>query len=174
MTEMTQFDMSEMREYAHQFRELIYDMPFQVPQDIIFLVRGVGILSGMCTGLDPDFNVWTHLAPYSKQLIAEEVADHGAGWVNELTGLARKVLAFPGRLDAIMEKLERGKLVVRDPELAGEIKQLKNAIGRMTGTLIAAPMILASVLLYLVDEIWLAGLFILGAVVAWIWSAVRQ
>lgn len=174
MSEMTQINMNEVREYAHQFRDLIYDMPFQVPQDIIFLVRAVGILSGMCTGLDPDFNVWLHLAPYSKRLIAEEVADQRAGWVNELSGLARKVLAFPGRIDSIMLKLERGNLVVKNPELAGEIRQLKNAIRRMTVILMAVPLILASVLLYLADEIWLAGLFALGAVVAWIWSAVRQ
>jgi len=40
-------DVREMRDLAEEFRELIYEMPFQVPQNIIFLARCVGILSGM-------------------------------------------------------------------------------------------------------------------------------
>lgn len=170
MTEMAQFSMTEMRDVTHQFRDLIYDMPFQVPQDIIFLGRAVGILSGMCTGIDPDFNVWFHLAPFAKQLVAEEVADHGGGWKEEITELAHKIYTFPGRVVSLMEKLEHGKLVVRDPELMREIKKLKIAINRMTTSIVTVPMIIASILLYLAGEMWLAGIFLLIAIIAWVWS----
>ena len=174
MSEMTQVSVDEMREYTHEFRVLIYDMPFQIPQDIIFLVRAVGILSGMCTGLNPDFNVWTHLAPFSKQLIAEEVLDHRESWANELGTVARKILAFPGRIDSILDKLERGKLVTKDPELAGEVKRLETAVRHLSFILILISLVLSSVLLYLAGELWLAGLFSLGAVVVWIWSILRH
>lgn len=174
MAEMTQVNVEEMREYTRQFRDLIYNMPFQIPQDIIFLVRAVGILSGMCTGLNPEFNVWEHLAPYSKQLIAEEVTNIREEWMTELSNFARKLLAYPGRMDKIIEKLESGKLVVRDPELTGEVKKLELAIWRMTIMLLIAIMILAVVLLYLANEKWLAGIFSFGTIAAWIIMFSRQ
>jgi predicted unusual protein kinase regulating ubiquinone biosynthesis (AarF/ABC1/UbiB family) len=174
MSEMTQVSVEEMREYAHEFRDLIYDMPFQVPQDIIFLVRAVGILSGMCTGLNPDFNVWVHLAPFSKQLIADEMANQRENWRNELGTIARKILAFPGRIDSILDKLERGKLEVKDSELTQEVRKLELSVRRMSVILVLVTMILSSVLLYLGKEMWLAGLFGLSAVAAWIGLGLRH
>ncbi|HEX7973630.1 MAG TPA: AarF/UbiB family protein, partial [Anaerolineales bacterium] len=61
MTELSHIDPGEVREFLGEFRELLYALPFQVPHDIIYLGRAVAILSGMCTGLDPSFNVWDHL-----------------------------------------------------------------------------------------------------------------
>ena len=174
MSEMTQVNVEEMREYAHEFRDLIYDMPFQVPQDIIFLVRAVGILSGMCTGLNPDFNVWVHLAPFSKQLIADEMVNQRENWRNELGTIARKILAFPGRIDSILDKLERGKLEVKDSELTQEVRKLELSVRRMSVILVLVTMILSSVLLYLGKEMWLAGLLGLSAIVAWIGLGLRH
>jgi predicted unusual protein kinase regulating ubiquinone biosynthesis (AarF/ABC1/UbiB family) len=74
MSELAEIDFAEMHEFAKEFRELIYDMPFQVPQDLMFLGRCVAILSGMCTGLDPEFNVWEAIMPFARDLLAEEVS----------------------------------------------------------------------------------------------------
>ena len=43
------------------------DLPFQLPENLLLLGRTVAILSGMCTGLDPEFNLWTSIAPYAEQ-----------------------------------------------------------------------------------------------------------
>ncbi len=39
----------------------MYTMPFQFPQNLLMLGRTVAIFSGMCTGLNPDFNLWAQL-----------------------------------------------------------------------------------------------------------------
>ena len=49
-----------------------YELPFQVPENLILLGRCLGILSGICTGLDPDFNVWTSVVPYTQKLVEAE------------------------------------------------------------------------------------------------------
>ncbi|MEJ2597414.1 MAG: AarF/UbiB family protein, partial [Anaerolineales bacterium] len=67
MTELSRIDPAEMRDLMAEFRELVYTLPFQVPQDIIFLVRTVSILSGMCTGLNPNFNLFDQLVPYAQK-----------------------------------------------------------------------------------------------------------
>jgi predicted unusual protein kinase regulating ubiquinone biosynthesis (AarF/ABC1/UbiB family) len=62
MRELAAIQPREMREFSHQFRDLLYELPFQVPTDLIFLGRCVAILSGMCTGLNPDFNLFQETA----------------------------------------------------------------------------------------------------------------
>jgi len=37
MRELQEFDPQELRQFVLQFRELLYDMPFQVPEDMILL-----------------------------------------------------------------------------------------------------------------------------------------
>jgi predicted unusual protein kinase regulating ubiquinone biosynthesis (AarF/ABC1/UbiB family) len=73
MTEMKNVDYQDVAALGSEFNDLLFDMPFQVPQDFIYLGRAVGILSGMCTQLDDHFNPWTELAPYAQQLAAQSV-----------------------------------------------------------------------------------------------------
>jgi len=68
MSELRNVDHREMGQFAMQFRELMYEMPFQLPHNLLVAGRTVAILSGMCTGLDPNFNLWGQLAPYAQKL----------------------------------------------------------------------------------------------------------
>ncbi len=49
-----------------RFSDLLFALPFQVPQDFLYLTRCVGILSGLCTGLDPNFDPWHEVAPFAQ------------------------------------------------------------------------------------------------------------
>ena len=82
MSELRNFSPAEAHEFVKEFRELVYTMPFQVPHDLIHLARTVAILSGMCSGLDVEFNIWTHLAPYAQKLISSEGTSQGKAWLN--------------------------------------------------------------------------------------------
>ena len=59
MADMRDMDFERALAIGEQFNDLLYDLPFRVPQDFIYLGRTVGILSGMSTALDPDFNPWS-------------------------------------------------------------------------------------------------------------------
>ena len=85
MQELQQIDYDDVREFAGEYRELLYEMPIQVPDDILYLGRCVAILSGMCTGLNPDFNVWKGLAPFAQELIQEEAGEIWEQVVKEIT-----------------------------------------------------------------------------------------
>jgi predicted unusual protein kinase regulating ubiquinone biosynthesis (AarF/ABC1/UbiB family) len=50
---------------------------------MIFLGRTVAILSGMCTGLDPDFNLWEELSPYARDFLSEEAGSEVMRWLRE-------------------------------------------------------------------------------------------
>jgi predicted unusual protein kinase regulating ubiquinone biosynthesis (AarF/ABC1/UbiB family) len=173
MTELQHVSVQEMTDFAQQFRQLIYDLPFQVPQDIIFLVRAVGILSGMCTGLDPGFNLWQHLVSFSQKLITEEAKDTRADWFEGLKDVARRAFALPFRLDAMLSKVERGELVVKDPQLAAQLKRIEMILLRGIGGMVFIAMLVSSVQLHLASESVLAGIFGIGAILTLIWIIFR-
>jgi len=79
MSELRNINHVEMRQFAMQFRELLYEMPFQLPHNLLLLGRTAAILSGMCTGLDPHFNLWDQVAPYAQKLIANEATSNWQG-----------------------------------------------------------------------------------------------
>jgi predicted unusual protein kinase regulating ubiquinone biosynthesis (AarF/ABC1/UbiB family) len=145
MDELNQISMEEVHDFAYEFRDILYDMPFQLPQDLIFLGRAIGILSGMCTGLDPQINVFENLAPFSQKIIKEEATHDWNYWVKEAGNIARKVVSLPIRADSLITRMERGELNVRTPQLADNIRRLEKTLSKAVGGIIFAAFLLASI-----------------------------
>lgn len=145
MDELNQISMDEVHDFADEFRDILYDMPFQLPQDLIFLGRAIGILSGMCTGLDPQINIFENLAPFSQKIIKEEATHDWSYWVKEAGNIARKVISLPIRADALITQMERGELNVRAPQLSENLKKLEKTVSKAVGGIIFGAFLLASV-----------------------------
>jgi len=169
MAELRQLGPQQMWEITREFRGLLYALPFQIPEDLILIGRTVAILSGMCTGLDPRFNVWTGLAPYTQKLIAEEAASGWEFWLDELGALARALLSLPKRTEAVLNKLEQGDLAVRVPQLTEQVGRLELAVRRMVGGVIFAALFVSGVQLYLAGQGLVGGVLLGGAATALGW-----
>jgi len=159
----------EMRQFTAQFRDVMYEMPFQVPADLIFLGRCLGILSGMCTGLDPAFNVFEGIAPFARGLLEEE----GGDWLDQvLKWLAeggRTLLSLPGRLDSTLTDLQAGRLTVTakaDPALERSLTRLTRAINSLVAAVVFAALLLVGALLYINEAHALAAIAGILALVA--------
>ena len=166
MNELTQLSIQEMRDFADEFRELLFDMPFQVPQNMIFLARCVGILSGMCTGLDPHFNLWDHIVPFAQKLIADEAKASIEVWLAELEKLVHALVGIPQKMDAVLSKMERGELVIRDTEAIQEVQKLRNNFRQVAGGIIFASLLLGGIQLFLGDQFIFSGILLTGAFIA--------
>jgi predicted unusual protein kinase regulating ubiquinone biosynthesis (AarF/ABC1/UbiB family) len=155
MRELVRTKPEEMHRFAHEFRDLMYEMPFQIPRDLIFLGRCVAILSGMCTGLDPEFNLFDALAPFARQLVAEESGawfDRLLAWLVEE---GKALASLPGRLDSALTRLDRGDLVVTAraaPELERRLKSVERSVDRLVAAVVFASLLLAGTLLVLNGE----------------------
>jgi predicted unusual protein kinase regulating ubiquinone biosynthesis (AarF/ABC1/UbiB family) len=177
MRELQEFDPKEMRQFVLKFRELLYDMPFQVPEDMILLGRCVGILSGLCTGLNPEFNLWKGVVPYAETLIKQEAGPQWQIWMGELSNLARILLGFPKRIDVVLGKMERGELTVREPQLVAQVSRLERSISRLAGSLIFAVLMLGGIQLYLAGRDAFGAVLLAGAGLSLVWmllSALRR
>jgi predicted unusual protein kinase regulating ubiquinone biosynthesis (AarF/ABC1/UbiB family) len=169
MSELTHIDTQQIRQFASEFRELIYSMPFQVPQDFIFLARCVGILSGMCTGLDPQFNVWTSLAPFAQRLVAEESRFGLDILVEGIKTRLQTLMSLPVKMDAVLSRLERGEVAVRIPEVDRRVRRLERAVRQLVASIMFTALLLSGILLYLAGSSPLWQILLLGAGLSLIW-----
>jgi predicted unusual protein kinase regulating ubiquinone biosynthesis (AarF/ABC1/UbiB family) len=159
MGELRNVDHRQMMQFAMQFRELMYEMPFQFPHNLLLLGRTVAILSGMCTGLDSNFNVWTQLAPYAQKMIREEGGANWEVWLNEIGELVRQLVSLPTQTGRLLTRLERGELSVNVPQVNRQIFYLEGAVNRLTGSILFAAFFFGGVLLYQGGESRLGYLF---------------
>jgi predicted unusual protein kinase regulating ubiquinone biosynthesis (AarF/ABC1/UbiB family) len=171
MTELSRIDPAEVRDLMIEFRELLYTLPFQVPQDLIFLARTVSILSGMCTGLDPQFNLFDQLVPYAQKLISEEIRDGGT-LLAEAKNLLRLLVSIPIRMETMLGKIDRGDISVQTPDVSRQVKHLDNGLRQIRRSIVLAVLFLGGIQLYLahaypLGEI-LLGISILGFLWEWI------
>jgi predicted unusual protein kinase regulating ubiquinone biosynthesis (AarF/ABC1/UbiB family) len=148
MNELRKVDHREMRQFGMQFRELMYEMPFQLPHNLLLLGRTVAILSGMSTGLDPNFNLWNQLAPYAQKLVAEEGLSNWDVWLEEIGNLFKELIALPGQTSQVLSRLERGELNVNVPQVNRQIYHLESAVNRLVGSIVFAAFLFGGVLLY--------------------------
>jgi predicted unusual protein kinase regulating ubiquinone biosynthesis (AarF/ABC1/UbiB family) len=172
MRELVAIRPQEMREFSRQFRDLLYELPFQVPTHLIFLGRCVAILSGMCTGLDPDFNVFQALAPFARQLLAEEQDEWQERLLDWLQEQGRLLSTLPRRVDGVLGKAERGDLLVTaraDPALERSLARLTRAINRLVAAVIFGALLLVAAQLYLNGEqlLGIAGLALAALAALW-------
>jgi predicted unusual protein kinase regulating ubiquinone biosynthesis (AarF/ABC1/UbiB family) len=168
-TQMMEMHSDEAREFIDDFGDLLYEMPFQLPENLILLGRCASILSGMCTGLDPDFNVWTAIAPYAGSLVEGESGGKWQTVLDEVLGMLQKLIALPAKTDSIMNRIEQGKLEVRTPALTQELKRMNRSQRKVSGSIIFAALLLSGVQLYTAGYVTLAAGFGSAALISIIW-----
>jgi len=159
MSELRQIDHAEMMKFGLQFRELMYSMPFQLPQNLLMLGRTVAILSGMCTGLDPDFNLWNSIAPYATKLVSNEASSNWQTWLAEAGKIFQVLIGLPGRTDRVLTILERGELNVQTPHLNRQVMHLEQSVNRLAGGVVFGALLVSGAILYPANALYARVLF---------------
>jgi predicted unusual protein kinase regulating ubiquinone biosynthesis (AarF/ABC1/UbiB family) len=172
MKEIRQIRPEEFRDIGHRFRDLMVEMPFQVPNNLLILVRTVAILSGMCTGLDPDFNLWSQLSPYATQLVAEEATSGVNVWLDELGDMLNVLLSIPGQSSRVLAQMEAGNIVVQVPQMTRQVAILGSAVNRLSGSVIFIGLLLAGVLLFNAGNEIFGEVFLAASMISLLWTLI--
>lgn len=165
-TELVEMGHAEIASFAKEFGDLLYEMPFQVPQNFILLGRCLGILSGICTGLNPEFNVWQSVMPYATRLINEETGGVWRYGLAEAAAGVRLLAGLPRRVDDLLTRLEEGRLELRSSDLRQGFARLERAIRRLAAVMLFAALLVGAIQLYLADQDLPGALLGFGAVIA--------
>ncbi len=147
MDELQQIPPEEVLRFGLQFRELLLELPFQVPEDLLLLGRSMGILSGICTGLDPEFDIWRTITPYATQLMEEEQQSLPQTVLTEALALGRLALVLPRRADRVLTLAERGELKLATPTLSAQVRRLERSVSRLNSVLVFAALLVAGAVL---------------------------
>ena len=115
------------------------------------LGRAIGMLSGMCTALDPSFAIWEAIAPYAQDFVTEDGASATASVTTELTRAAQLALKLPGRADRVMTQLERGEIGVRTPRLDLRVRSLERAVRRQTTAVVGGAVLITGAIVHQTD-----------------------
>jgi predicted unusual protein kinase regulating ubiquinone biosynthesis (AarF/ABC1/UbiB family) len=146
VSELVQVDPNEFRDFAIKFNEILRTLPFQLPNNFLFLLRAISLISGVTSSLNREFNMWDAVDPFARTLLngggTSTIKRFGKDALSSLTTLAR----LPGRLDTLATRAERGELVMRNPELEGQVRSLDSSVRRATSALIFVGLLVAGVL----------------------------
>jgi predicted unusual protein kinase regulating ubiquinone biosynthesis (AarF/ABC1/UbiB family) len=170
--------MSEWQDLVRDYRDVVYEMPFQFPSDMLFVGRAIAILFGMATSLDPDLDPWQAIEPFARQVASEELRRDWRGWLGEFAKIARLALSLPGQADRFFGQATRGELSVRttwSPKDAQSLRRVETAVNRLSSAVVFAALLLSAVLIYVTQGGGLVSylLFALAAV-ALLLSLIRR
>lgn len=167
--EISHLSPDDLMAFLREFEDLVYEMPFQVPQNIVLLVRCVSILSGMCSGLDENFNAWTSIGPFAEKLVAEESGNRWKTVLGEIGTFAQALFSLPQKMDRLVARLEQGNLEVRTPEVKTGVERLDRSVNRLTGAVIFAALLFGAVQMLSMGNLPLAAALAGAAVLAFLW-----
>lgn len=175
--EAQQLAMSEWQDMAREYRDIIYEMPFQLPTDLLFVGRAIAILFGMATSLDPDFDPWKAVEPFARDLAAEEIKRDWRDVLGELEKATRVALSLPGQADRFFSQAARGELAVRtawSPETTRTLHRVETAINRLTRAVVFAALLLAAIAVYVTRPGVVSYVLFALAAVAFLATLIRR
>lgn len=164
----------ETRYFIRQYRDLIRETPFQLQADMLFIGRAVGILAGMATTLNPEFDPWQQTIPHARRFTQEELKAEWQGATEELFQLGRHILKIPSRLDHVLTKAGQGSLVMQvslSPETRKAIRRIDISVKRFSWMVIAAGLLVSGVNLHIAGKDPVLSLLLTGfAILAFLWG----
>ncbi len=145
----------EFREFAKELGELVRSLPFQLPEDFLLMVRALSLTSGLCSALDPTFNIWDAVEPYAERLISQERGPVIQELSQQLASAANVAMRLPGRLDELAARIEDGRMAVQTPGLERRVVHLERMGRRLVSvTLFAGLLIAGGTASTAADDLW--------------------
>jgi len=177
MGDLQNLDLNEVRAFTSEFRSLIYALPFQIPSNVLFLGRALGILSGLATQLDPKFNVFEAAAPFAQKMLADEAGSALRVAVDEMVAMGRAVVRMPVQLDRFLDLAGRGELRVNVSDtdrLIDQFRAMNRVVARLQWTIMFMGFLLAALILDAAGYKAVSPVVLALAVLAGAWLMVRR
>lgn len=140
-------DPEELQELGQEFRDLLFDFPFQVPQDFIYLGRALGMMAGMVSQLDEEISPWYFFEKYGKTVVADERMPLTLDLAWEML---KPYLKAPAQVQRLLTMAEDGRLRVQtDRETIRQYQRIEKRIGQLGWSILGAAGMLSGTLMYL-------------------------
>lgn len=145
--ELQEVDPREFRAFAVEFGDVVRALPFQLPENFLLIVRAMSLTSGMCSALDPAFNIWDAVEPYAQRLIREESGNTVQALAREAASVAALTARLPRRLDALISRVEEGGVSAQVPRVERRLRYLERMIRRVVSAVLFTGLLVGGILL---------------------------
>ena len=162
-TDLVNVSFDEMFSFVAEFRDLLSTLPFQMPQNMLYLGRAANILSGMSTALDPKFNPWKEIQPFA-QGMAQKSSKRGAQDVlDEVIKLLRQTVQLPNQADQVLSRALSGQLEIRaqlSQASTNDLRRIEHGISRLSWLIIFAVFMGCGTALLISQFVGVGGVFL--------------
>ena len=162
--ELREVDPREFRDFALQFGDVVRSLPFQLPENFLLIIRAMSLTSGVCSALDPEFNLWDSIEPYASKLLRDErgnVVQDVAKQALEVAGLAWRL---PKRLDTLVTRFEDGSVATVSPALERRVARLERTARRVVSVLVFGVLLIAGAVVR-ADDVVLGSVLMIASVI---------
>jgi predicted unusual protein kinase regulating ubiquinone biosynthesis (AarF/ABC1/UbiB family) len=129
--ELREVDPREFRAFAIEFQDVVRSLPFQLPENFLLIVRAMSLTSGVCSALDPAFNLWDAVEPYAARLVREEGRNAVTDVLRRAVSSVGTAARLPGRVDDLITRVEDHRISLPDAALERRVARLEQ-VGRRT------------------------------------------
>jgi predicted unusual protein kinase regulating ubiquinone biosynthesis (AarF/ABC1/UbiB family) len=145
--ELQKVDPTEFTDFADKFGHVMRTMPIQLPENFLLIIRAVSVTSGVCTALNPGFNVWTAIEPYAKRLTRQESGGAARAVIQQAVATVGIIARLPQQLDSLSTLLQRGQLSIETPGVDRRLRALEQLAQRAVSAIIFAGLLLGGIFL---------------------------
>jgi len=145
--QLRKVDQREFRDFGREFGAVVRSLPFQLPENFLLVVRAMSLTSGVCSTLDPQFNIWDAIEPYASRLLRDEGGNVAVAAAREAVSAAGVALRLPGRIDALITRINEGTVTVATPALDRRLDRIERLIRRAVGAVVFAALLIGGILL---------------------------
>ena len=159
--DLVQTDPRELREFALRFSEILRTLPFQLPNDFLFLIRALSLISGVASTLNREFNIWDAIDPFARSLLNGAGSGVAKNLGKEFLSFASTVGRLPGRIDDLISRVDAGQVIIRNPELETRLRVLDSSVRRATSGLLFTGLLIGGLMINGQNETlsyWLLGI----------------
>jgi len=161
--ELQEVDPREFRAFADEFGDVVRTLPFQLPENFLLIVRAMSLTSGLCSSLDPKFNIWDAVEPYSAQLIRSESGNVVQDLAKQAVTVAGTLARLPQRLDDLTTRIEEGRISLQTPQLDRRIGSLERMGRQVISSVLFAALLIGGILLRADDVVFGTVLMVASA-----------
>lgn len=146
--ELQTIDPREFKAFVNEFSEIVRALPFQFPENFLLVIRAISLTSGVCSSVNPQFNIWNAIEPYSAKLIKAEGGNVIEAFFRDgLTSLSL-LARLPKRVDSLITRAELGQLTLRNPELEKRTSSLARAVGRVISAVLFGVFFISGLIMF--------------------------
>ncbi|GAA4489349.1 ABC1 kinase family protein [Microbacterium panaciterrae] len=145
--ELRDVDPREFQRFADEFGDTVRSLPVQLPEGLLLLIRAVSLTSGMCSGLDPQFNIWESIEPYATRLLRDESG-------NVLQDLGRQAVStfglawrLPKRIDDVITRIDEGSVTFDTSRLERRLDRIDGLIRRGVSAVLFGALLIGGAIL---------------------------